>query len=158
MFGSISWKSVSSPDQLNNVNCFITQRNQIPGPMSPRFTGMQHQQHPSLSQLIRPGPSTPNSQMSPHFNQQQNQWNMRQQQAQQPAMQSPISNSVPKVRVTGSNMKTLAYSSNTLGKWDGHTRHIKLLTFKGQDGLSKIKLFKLKIVGGKFKNRSNLKW
>lgn len=43
----------------------------------------------------------------------------------------------------------------SLGKWDGYTRHIKLLTVKGQDGLSKIKLFKLKIVGGKFKNRSN---
>nr|XP_022340433.1 nuclear receptor coactivator 2-like isoform X4 [Crassostrea virginica] len=75
------------------------QRNQIPGPMSPRFSGMQHQQHPNLSQLIRPGPSTPNSsQMSPHFNQQppQNQWNMRQQQPQQQAMQSPISSNVPK--------------------------------------------------------------
>lgn len=101
-----------SPDQLNNVYCSITQRNQIPGPMSPRFSGMQHQQHPSLSQLIRPGPSTPNSQMSPHFNQQQNQWNMRQQQPQQPAMQSPISNSVPKVRATESNMKTLALLSD----------------------------------------------
>lgn len=40
---------------------------------------------------------------------------------------------------------------HSLGKWDGHTRDIKLLTFKGQDGLSKIKLFKLKIVGGKLK-------
>ena len=85
----------------------LSQRNQIPGPMSPRFSGMQHQQHPNLSQLIRPGPSTPNSsQMSPHFNQQppQNQWNMRQQQPQQQAMQSPISSNVPKVRAVLSNL------------------------------------------------------
>lgn len=86
----------------------LLQRNQIPGPMSPRFSGLQHQQHPNLSQLIRPGPSTPNSQMSPHFNQQpQNQWNMRQQQQQpqQQSMQSPITSNVPKVGQCATNQQ-----------------------------------------------------
>lgn len=112
------------------------QRNQIPGPMSPRFTGMQHQQHPSLSQLIRPGPSTPNSQMSPHFNQQQNQWNMRQQQAQQPAMQSPISNSVPKSNpILMNRHRSFSGGTMTTNNQGGHFQFPDQMGNSGQMGL-----------------------
>ncbi|KAK3087138.1 hypothetical protein FSP39_002198 [Pinctada imbricata] len=71
------------------------QRNQIPGPMSPRFgPGIQQQQHPNLSQLIGPNPPPPASPISPHFNQQPpKQWNMRNQQGMQSPMGIPSKSS-----------------------------------------------------------------
>ncbi|VDI35698.1 nuclear receptor coactivator 2 [Mytilus galloprovincialis] len=65
------------------------QRNQsIPGPMSPRFNPNVMPQNQGMNpQMI--GPSTPSSQMSPHFNQ-QSQWNIRQQGLQSPMGMSQV--------------------------------------------------------------------
>lgn len=51
------------------------QRNQIPGPMSPRYQTLPGQptQSPNVGSMLPPNP-----QLSPNFNQTQQQWNARQ--------------------------------------------------------------------------------